>query len=189
MIIQKEVTADRDLRQSRGTTKAAVLEGDPDCPGLIACSVYDTKPVHFLTNSVHFVCWILCKKRLYDPRKKEMVWNEFLRTNLQDDYNNGMDDVDVSDQLRTIYRFDYWLRNQKWWWAMWMWGVSVVIVNVYVLYVAIVLSPFDTTAARAFKNCSLEHITVLFRAACANQYRIYKILGDAYRRHIFQNYY
>ena len=136
MIIQKEVTADRDLRQARGTTKAAVLEGDPDCPDLIACSVYDTKPVHFLTNSVQFVRWIKCKKRVYDPRKKEMVWNEFLRTNLQDDYNNGMDDVDVSDQLRTIYRFDYWLRNQKWWWAMWMWGVSVVIVNVYVLYVA-----------------------------------------------------
>ena len=35
-----------------GTTKAAVLEGDPGCPNLIASSVYDTKPVHYLGRGV-----------------------------------------------------------------------------------------------------------------------------------------
>ncbi len=32
----------------RGTVKAAVLKGDTSCPNLVATSVYDTKPVHFL---------------------------------------------------------------------------------------------------------------------------------------------
>ena len=29
-----------------GTVKAALLEGDAACPNLVACSIYDTKPVH-----------------------------------------------------------------------------------------------------------------------------------------------
>ena len=33
----------------RGTVKAAVLEGDPKCPNLVASSVYDAKRVHYLS--------------------------------------------------------------------------------------------------------------------------------------------
>ena len=32
----------------QGTVKVSVLEGNKDCPNLVACSVYNTKPVHFL---------------------------------------------------------------------------------------------------------------------------------------------
>ena len=32
-----------------GTVKAAVLKGDERCPDLVASSVYDTKPAHFLS--------------------------------------------------------------------------------------------------------------------------------------------
>ncbi len=32
-----------------GTRKAAVLTSDPEAPNLVAFSVYDTKPAHFLS--------------------------------------------------------------------------------------------------------------------------------------------
>ena len=36
-------------RAAQGTVKAAVLEGDPRFPNLIESSVYDKKPVHYLS--------------------------------------------------------------------------------------------------------------------------------------------
>ena len=42
----------------RGTVKVAVLKGDSQCPDLVATSVYDTKPVHFLSMSAESIKWI-----------------------------------------------------------------------------------------------------------------------------------
>ena len=50
-VLQDEVKSPKDLLAVRGTVKAAVLMGDPDCLNLVATSVYDTKPVHFLSMS------------------------------------------------------------------------------------------------------------------------------------------
>jgi hypothetical protein len=47
----------------RGTVKAAVLIGDVDCPNVVATSVYDTKPVHFLPYVCKSIKWII-KERL-----------------------------------------------------------------------------------------------------------------------------
>ena len=44
-IIQKEKTRPTEQMAVRGTLKAAVLKGASDCPDLVPCSVYDTKPV------------------------------------------------------------------------------------------------------------------------------------------------
>ena len=41
-----------------------------------------------------------------------------------DVYNNGMNHVDCAYQLCGTYRFDHWMRTRKWWWSIWMWGVS-----------------------------------------------------------------
>jgi hypothetical protein len=46
-ILQKEVVTKSEWAAVIGATKAAVLEGDPECRDLVAFSVYDTKPVHF----------------------------------------------------------------------------------------------------------------------------------------------
>ena len=46
---QEEIKSREGQLQVRGTVKAAVLVGDDDCPDLVASSVYDTKPVHFLS--------------------------------------------------------------------------------------------------------------------------------------------
>ena len=48
-VLQEEVKNVNHRRAVRGTVKVAVLEGDPGCPNLIATSVYDTKPVHYLS--------------------------------------------------------------------------------------------------------------------------------------------
>ena len=44
-------------RAARGTFKAAVLEGDPGCPNIIAYSVYDTNPVHYLSMVYESIQW------------------------------------------------------------------------------------------------------------------------------------
>ena len=67
-----------------------------------------------------------------DTQKLESV--NFLRLNANDKYNADMGHVDVSDQLRNYYRMDHWLRNQKWWWALFLWGLGVSLVNSYVCY-------------------------------------------------------
>jgi hypothetical protein len=48
-IMQEEVKTRSQQLKVRGTVKAAILEGDPQCPALVATSVYDTKPFHFLS--------------------------------------------------------------------------------------------------------------------------------------------
>ena len=47
-VIQEEVQNRVEQEKVRGTVIAAELVGDPTCPSLLAVSVYDTKPVHFL---------------------------------------------------------------------------------------------------------------------------------------------
>ena len=50
-ITQEAVTKKEDLLRTRCTMEAAVLTGDSDCPGLVATSLYDSKPVYLLSNA------------------------------------------------------------------------------------------------------------------------------------------
>jgi len=45
-----------------------------------------------------------------------------------------MNDVNKADQFQGTYHFDRWRCKRKWWWAIWMWGVQVFLVNAYMLY-------------------------------------------------------
>ena len=45
-----------------------------------------------------------------------------------------MGEVDIADQLRLQYRPDRWIRNRKWWMAIFMWGISSACTNAYVMY-------------------------------------------------------
>ena len=47
---QKKVTKNKDLVVVRHTIKAVVIQGDEVCKDLIACSIYNTKPVFFICN-------------------------------------------------------------------------------------------------------------------------------------------
>lgn len=112
-VIQEEVNTPLAQMQVWGTVKAAVLQGDPECPSLLATSIYDTKPVHFLSMSAKIIKWVVKERMVFNVDTQEMEGMKFLCLNVNDDYNNGMGDVDVSDQLRNYYRLDHWLHNRK----------------------------------------------------------------------------
>ena len=42
--------------------------------------------------------------------------------------------TDIADQLRGSYRPDRWMRQQKWWWDFFIWGVGVAAVNAFKMY-------------------------------------------------------
>ena len=133
-VIQEEPKRKTQQDQLRGTTKAAVLTNDPDIPDLVAFSVYDTKPVHFLSMACTGLKWIEKRKKVFDKETGANVSMAFLRPEVTDMYNNGMNNVDIADQLRGTYRLDRWMRKRKWWWSIWMWGLQVLLVNAFVLY-------------------------------------------------------
>ena len=58
-VLQEEKSSKKDQMKVRGTVKAAILKDDPNCPDLVATSVYDTKPVHFLSMSCSRIQWII----------------------------------------------------------------------------------------------------------------------------------
>jgi Transposase IS4/SAP domain len=133
-VMQEEAKNRSDQLKVRGTVKAAILEGDPLCPSLIATSVYDTKPVHFLSMSCNSINWITKERRVFNVDSGGVEGMRFLRLNINDSYNNEMGHVDVSDQLRNYYRFDQWLRKRKWWWSIKQWGLGVLLVNSFIIY-------------------------------------------------------
>ena len=155
--LPKSVLQDAKVRRleilaARGTVKAAVLIGDAECPNLVAASVYDTKPVHFLSTVCENIKWIQKERLVFNAEtgKTEMI--KFLRLEMNDFYNNSMGHVDLSDQLRNQYRFDHWLRMQKWWWALFWWWIGVMMVNAYVYYVSL-----NLLAGKAKKNLLSHH--------------------------------
>jgi hypothetical protein len=134
-IKQDEVTKKQELAAVRHTVKAAVLRGDEVCTDLIACSIYDTKPVYFLTNCAETLEWVTKKRKTFDPTSRERFDLPFFRLNIIDFYNYNMGNVDLADQLRNHYRYDSnWHRNRKWWWAIWWWGFQLLLTNSFILY-------------------------------------------------------
>ena len=73
------------------------------------------------------------KKKVFSPRFGESVNFEFLRWSLSHFYNHEMNDNDITDQLRLIYRMMSLQKNTKWWWALWQWAVEISLVNAYLM--------------------------------------------------------
>ena len=136
-VVQMEVKGKERINAVKGTVKAAVLEDCAplaSCP-LVAASVYDTKPVHFLSMCCEEIKWIEKTRQTWDKSTSCMRLGRFLRLCINDSYNLNMGDVDVSDQLRGSYRPDAkWTRKHKWWHAIYYWGKGTDLVNAYVSY-------------------------------------------------------
>ena len=96
-----------------------------------AISVYDTKPIHMLSTVKY---WVLKKRKVWSAVHREILEIGFLRLNFIDNYNNNMNLTDIADQLRGSYRPDRWMRQWKWWWAFFIWGVRVAAVNTFKMY-------------------------------------------------------
>jgi len=133
-VLQQEVENKKQQMLVRGTVKVSVLQGDPKCPTLVAASVYDTKPVHFLSMICESIQWISKERSVFNVDTFKCETLRFLRLNINDSYNGDMGHVDVSDQLREVYKFNQWMRNYKWWWAIMQWGLGVLLVNSFVVY-------------------------------------------------------
>jgi hypothetical protein len=136
-IIQEEVTDRKKQIAVRGTVKAAHLQGDDVIKCLIASSVYDTKPVHYLSMVSVKLEWVVVEKKVYNVDTQKTEFIRFLRLNIIHKYNHTMGHVDVADQLRGSYRIDINVRNRKWWWAIMFWAFGTLLTNAYVVYIKV----------------------------------------------------
>ena len=85
-------------------------------PRVIVASVFDNGPVHMI-DTIHTSAGIITiSKKRWDAEAKGMVAKPLRILQLIDDYNNGMDWVDVKDHLGHEYNLDggFW-RDRKWW--------------------------------------------------------------------------
>jgi hypothetical protein len=132
-VIQEEKTG-KAAEAARGTVKAAVLKGESQSSDLVVASCYDQKPFYMISHSCESITWVPVTKKVWSSTLKKNVDFAFLRWNLSNDYNFEMNDNDIADQLRLVYRFMRFQRNNKWWWALFLWGYEVSMVNSYVSY-------------------------------------------------------
>ena len=65
-VVQQDISGKNAQRYVRGTVKVAVLQGDKDCPNIVASSIYDTRSVHFLSIVYNTIKWIVKTKKVYN---------------------------------------------------------------------------------------------------------------------------
>ena len=139
-VLQEEKTSPSDIRAVCGTVKAAVLEGDPKIPNLVAVSYYDQKPVHFLSTICESIKWIQCEKPVFCIETEQVENMKFLCLNINDNYNHDMGGCDIADKLRNYYCFDHWMRKRKWWWSFFFWQLGFSLFNTYISYKTYMIS-------------------------------------------------
>jgi hypothetical protein len=129
-VLQEDKTG-KQAEAARGTVKAAVLKGDSMSSDLIVALCYDQKPFYMISSKAEEVSWAPITKKVWSSSLKAMVDFTFLRWSLLHYYNFEMNDNDIADQLRLVYRIMRFQRNNKWWWALFLWGYEVSMVNAY----------------------------------------------------------
>ena len=67
--------------EARVTSTAAVMEGDPKFPNLIVSSVYDTKPVHYISIVSEQLKWDVKEKECLNIETGQFEILRFLRMN------------------------------------------------------------------------------------------------------------
>ena len=96
-------------------------------------SVYDTKPVIFISIGCNAIKWVQKKRQVYDPKTKMVSDVHFLSLNVNDYYNYNMNSFDLSDQLHNVHQVDNWVHKCKWWWYILFWVQGLVLVNSYIV--------------------------------------------------------
>ena len=131
--VKQDGKTKKEIETARGTTKVAVLRNDPMSKDLIIGSCVDQKVFYMLSMTAEKVDWVEKQKEIFSHAKKKVIDHSFLRWSISDDYNQEMNDNDIADQLRLIYRCLRFQRNTKWWWAEFLYVWEVSIVNSYLL--------------------------------------------------------
>ena len=70
------------LNALKGEVKLAVMKGDTIYPDVLACSLYETKPVHIILTVADNVKWNPIKKKVYSKIEKKTVDIKFHRLNV-----------------------------------------------------------------------------------------------------------
>ena len=68
------------------------------------------------------------------PGLEKMIKVTFYRLNMIDNYKNNMNNVDIYDQLRILYRYYWWMHKQKWWWSIAFRALQMLQTNGYIIY-------------------------------------------------------
>ena len=95
-VLQVEQKSRKDQIKVRGNVKAALLEGDDACPNLVACSIYDTNPVHYLSMVCNKLKWVVMEKPCFNVETGMVETLRFLRMNIIHEYSNTMGGVDLA---------------------------------------------------------------------------------------------
>ena len=97
-------------------------------------SLYNTKPFYYFTTCAENLKQEKVTQKVWNAKEKRKIECYYLKLNVINDYNDDMDHVDISDHLQGSYRFTHWLRNFKWNWSIFFWGMEQAMINSYVLY-------------------------------------------------------
>jgi hypothetical protein len=90
--------------------------------------------VHILSTAAKEVRWIVKQRGVWSAAAQKRAMMNYLRLNVIEDYNMRMNSTDIADQLRGNYRPDLFMRQRKWWWAIFIWAIGVASVNAYRIY-------------------------------------------------------
>ena len=133
-MFQDAQTKKEEIQKNRGTLKVAILKGEERLPGLVALSLYDSKPFYFMTNAWSELKWTKKSRKVWSKQHKKKVDVPFYRLNVLDYHNFNMNNVDIADQLKSQYRWDNWMRKRKWWMSIFFWAMQVLVTNAYICY-------------------------------------------------------
>jgi hypothetical protein len=77
-------------RQTNSEAKAALFVSYVECRNILACSVYNTKPVYMLSTITEKIDWTRRKQKGWSTRQNTIVIMSlsFFWINLIDNYNN-----------------------------------------------------------------------------------------------------
>ena len=96
----KEWTSIKVQRLVRGTVKLDVLQGEKECPDIVALSIYNTIFINFLSMGLNSIEWVIKSKKVCNVDSVEVEHINLLRLNQVNNYNNTMGVVDMVDKLR-----------------------------------------------------------------------------------------
>ena len=86
-VYQEEVNNNKVQAQDRGTYKAAVLQGNNDFPNTVVSCIYDTKPMHLISNYTERIAWVEKEKLVFYKENPKLVLLKFLCFNQSNTYN------------------------------------------------------------------------------------------------------
>ena len=96
-VLQEELLKRDSQLSVCDTIKVTKIVGDSGCPEMCAVSVYDTKPMHFLTMYNREIKWIKKKRKVFNKGKNLTEKMNFLCLNITSNYTNGMEQVNIEE--------------------------------------------------------------------------------------------